>query len=160
MPLSCERGDLFATPGLCGLAHGCNVAGAMGAGIALAFRARWPAMFAEYQARCADGRFRLGEVFTWREAGVTVFNLGTQPHWRAHAELPAIASAVRAMLAEAETASLPEIALPRIGAGLGGLSWPVVLDVLGPLAQASRVRVRLCDEYIPGAPLGPLLETA
>ena len=29
-------------------------------GIAIEFKRRWPAMFDEYAARCADGRFGLG----------------------------------------------------------------------------------------------------
>jgi hypothetical protein len=36
------KGDLFRDASLGGLAHGCNCAGAMGKGIALEFRARFP----------------------------------------------------------------------------------------------------------------------
>jgi hypothetical protein len=59
----------------------------MGKGIAVEFKARFPRMYSEYKQRCADGRFRLGDVFTWHEAGMTVFNLGTQKTWRSKAEL-------------------------------------------------------------------------
>lgn len=45
MPVSFESGDIFATTELRGFAHGCNCAGAMGKGIAVAFKQRWPAMY-------------------------------------------------------------------------------------------------------------------
>ena len=54
----------------------------MGAGIAVRFKSQWPAMYAEYRRRCADGRFAPGEGFAWEEGGVTVFNLATERHWR------------------------------------------------------------------------------
>lgn len=156
MALRFERGDLFATPGLAALAHGCNCAGSMGAGIALEFGRRWPAMYAAYTERCSQKRFRLGDVFTWREGGQVVFNLATQPHWRSHAELHAIAASVGAMLAEACALGLTEVAMPRIGSGLGGLAWEDVLGVIAPSAQASPVLLRICDEFSPGVALAPL----
>lgn len=153
MPLSLHRGDLFATPELTALAHGCNCAGAMGAGIALAFKARWPDMYHDYVTRCADGRFNLGDVFIWRAGGVTIFNLATQPHWRAAAQLPAIASSVAAMLGEAQALGLDHIAMPRIGAGLGGLDWADVLGAITPLAAAGAIDLRVADVFAAGEPL-------
>jgi O-acetyl-ADP-ribose deacetylase (regulator of RNase III) len=82
MPTVFVKGDLFRQEGLRALAHGCNCAGAMGKGIAVEFRSRFPKMYAEYKQRCADGAFTPGEVFTWTEQGLTVFNLGTQKTWR------------------------------------------------------------------------------
>ena len=156
MPLILARGDLFATPGLVAFGHGCNCAGAMGKGIAVAFRARWPEMYAAYKARCRDGRFGLGDVFLWEEDGVLIFNLGTQKSWRSRAELPAIRRAVAEMLRLAEARGLAEIALPRIGAGLGGLDWAEVCGLLEELAAESPVRLLVCEDHVEGEPLRPL----
>lgn len=46
-------GDLFAAPPQTLLIHACNALGSWGGGIALAFRARYPAAFAVYRAHCA-----------------------------------------------------------------------------------------------------------
>ncbi|MDJ0944585.1 MAG: macro domain-containing protein [Kiloniellales bacterium] len=156
MPLIPSRGDLFATPGLQGLGHGCNCAGSMGKGIAVAFRERWPEMYAAYKERCRDGRFGLGDVFLWEEDGVCVFNLGTQKSWRSRAELPAIRRAVAETLRLAEARGLAEVALPRIGAGLGGLDWDEVRSLLEELTAESPVRLLVCEDHVPGAPLRPL----
>ena len=57
VPTEFTKGDLFAADGVHAYAQGCNCAGTMDAGVAVAFKKRWPRMFEEYQARCADGRF-------------------------------------------------------------------------------------------------------
>ena len=128
----------------------------MGKGIAVAFRERWPEMYAAYKARCREGRFGLGDVFLWEQDGVCVFNLGTQKSWRSRAKLSAIRSAVAEMLRLAEARGLAEIGLPRIGAGFGGLDWVEVRPLLEELAAESPVRLLVCEEHVPGEPLRPL----
>ena len=125
------KGDLFCHENLRVLAHGCNCAGAMGKGIAVEFRSRFPLMYEEYKKRCVEGRFRLGDVFYWEEAGWVVFNLGTQKTWRVKADLSSIDASVRAMAGLAERKGLARIGLPRIGAGLGGLHWGGCLQFVG-----------------------------
>jgi O-acetyl-ADP-ribose deacetylase (regulator of RNase III) len=91
MPTRFVKGDLFQTRDLDALAHGCNCAGAMGKGIAVEFRKRFPEMYAEYKARCARRSFALGDVFAWRQGDITIFNLGTQRTWRTRADLTGVA---------------------------------------------------------------------
>lgn len=141
MPIEHRVGDLFAQPDLKALAHGCNCAGAMGAGIAVQFKKRWPAMYEEYKRRCADGRFAPGDVFVWEAGSTTVFNLGTEKHWRTGATLDFIERSVKALVTECEARGVPAVGLPRIGAGYGGLSWPDVELVLQRASAGSSVRL-------------------
>src|SRR5689334_7473499 len=141
------RGDLLATVGLHALAHGCNCAGAMGRGIAVAFRDRYPEMYKEYRRRCALGQFKLGDVFEWRDEGVTIYNLGTQKTWRTKADLDAIKRALAAMLAPAEQAGVKRVGLPRIGAGLGGLEWKDVRSALQAVGSETTVEFVVFEEY-------------
>jgi O-acetyl-ADP-ribose deacetylase (regulator of RNase III) len=137
MPVEHRTDDLFDQPDLSALAHGCNCAGAMGAGIAVRFKSRWPAMYAEYRRRCADGRFAPGEVFAWEEGGVTVFNLATERHWRTGATLELIERAAVNLVASCEARGLAAVGMPRIGAVYGRLRWP---DVEAVLQRASADR--------------------
>ena len=134
MSIEERTGDLFAQPDLTALAHGCNCAGAMGKGIAVPFKQRWPRMYEEYRARCGDKRFRVGEVFVWQEGGMTVFNLGTEEHWRTGARIEHIERAVGAMARQAAALGVTRVGMPRIGAGLGGLAWA---DVRAALERAT-----------------------
>ena len=147
MPTEFVRGDLFHHAGLEALAHGCNCTGAMGKGIALEFRSRFPVMYQEYRRRCRDGAFQLGDVFTWDQASPIVFNLGTQRSWRTNAELPAIRCAVARMVLEAEKYGISTVGLPRIGAGLGGLRWNDVRRVLDEVGSGTDVRLVVFEEF-------------
>jgi len=133
-------GDLFELD-LPAIGHGCNCAGAMGAGIAGEFKRRFPRMYREYWRRCQVGRFPLGDVFVWPDDRVVVYNLATQPLPRPPAVLDAIDTSVRAALDDARRRGLSRLGLPRIGAGLGGLAWPDVAAVLAAAAEASPVEL-------------------
>jgi O-acetyl-ADP-ribose deacetylase (regulator of RNase III) len=145
------KGDLFATEGLRAYAHGCNCAGAMGAGIAIEFKRRWPRMFEEYEARCKDGRFGLGDVFPWSEGETTVYNLGTQAHWRKKAQLPALGKSLRKMVELAEHSGIARIGLPRIGAGLGGLDWMRVKRILTDVGAETKVTLMVFEQFVRSA---------
>jgi O-acetyl-ADP-ribose deacetylase (regulator of RNase III) len=135
MPIQFVSGDLFANRFRAhALAHGCNCQGSMGAGVATGFRDRYPEMFAEYRRRCKakPREFNLGEVFLWKAEGQPrVFNLGTQErYWRGRASYGAIETALNGMREQADREGIPSIAIPRIGAGHGGLSWRKVRAVI------------------------------
>ncbi len=152
MPTLFTKGDLFNEAGISAFAHGCDCAGGMSAGVAVAFKKRWPRMFDEYAVRCQDGRFKLGDVFVWNEGKETVYNLAIQEHWKTKAKYPALVTALEKMLPLAEAAGIETIALPRIGAGLGGLDFPRVKRILTDLSKASRVTLMVFDQYVRKAP--------
>ena len=131
MPIRYVSGDLFANRYRAeAFAHGCNCQGSMGAGIAVGFRERYPAMYAEYHRRCkADPReFNLGDCWLWVDTRRPhVFNLGTQERvWRGRASYEAIEQALGRMRRAADAAGIRSVAVPRIGVGYGGLSWKKV----------------------------------
>lgn len=129
MPLTERTGDLFEADEPA-LAHGCNCAGAMGRGIAVEFRRRWPDMYDRYRDVCRNGDFRPGDVFTWSAPDKVIFNLGTQRTWRAKATLEAVQASVATMIVDAREIGISAIAMPRIAAGLGGLAWEDVRSTL------------------------------
>jgi ADP-ribose 1''-phosphate phosphatase len=56
-------GDLFAAPQGSILVHACNTVGSWGAGIALAFRSKYPKAFQQYAAHCKDNDDLIGSCF-------------------------------------------------------------------------------------------------
>ncbi|MDD6209892.1 MAG: macro domain-containing protein [Bacteroidales bacterium] len=125
-----EYGDIFNLESVNSYAHGCNCAGAMGKGIALQFRNRFPKMYCEYKELCKNGDFNLGDIFVYNYGNGYVFNLGTQKSWKSKAEISAIEQSLKKMLLYAQGKSIKQIALPKIGAGLGGLEWDEVKEVM------------------------------
>ena len=148
--ISFVSGDLLAASDLDAIAHGCNCGGVMGAGIAVPIRERWPAMFTEYRRRCRTGEFDLGDVFAWRGRDLVVFNLGTQKRHGSVALLGAIETAVTTMVAMAPELGVRRIGVPRIGAGLGKLSWASVRAILEQVGASTPVELVVFDRYVAG----------
>jgi len=156
MPIEFIRGDLFVNRfGAAALAHGCNCEGSMGAGIAVGFKERYPAMFAEYRRRCkvTPPEFTLGSVFLWQEDGQpAVFNLATQEKgWHGRATYPAIETALTTMRQLADAEGMATLAMPRIGAGYGGLSWKKVRAIVEQVFADWAGVLYVYEEYDPDA---------
>jgi O-acetyl-ADP-ribose deacetylase (regulator of RNase III) len=156
MPVEYIKGDLFANAHAAqALAHGCNCQGSMGAGVAVGFRERYPAMFVEYRRRCkAEPRqFNPGDAWLWQEDGrPAVFNLATQEHyWRGRATYEAVEAALAAMCHQVEAKAITSIAMPRVGAGLGGLSWNKVRAIVDRVFAGWAGTLYVYEEYVPAA---------
>ncbi|MER6025357.1 macro domain-containing protein [Streptomyces sp. NPDC001851] len=142
MTLVHREGDLFSAQDAEALAHGCNCAGAMGRGIAVEFKNRWPDMYATYRRKCQDGEFPVGACFPWKTPqGLVIYNLGTQRHWRAPARLPDVVNAVEAMCTHAVSHGISRIAMPRIASGLGRLTWAEVEKAITPAVESKELTV-------------------
>jgi O-acetyl-ADP-ribose deacetylase (regulator of RNase III) len=154
MPIHSITGDLFVNRfGVQALAQGCNCQGSMGAGIAVGFKERYPAMFEEYHRRCKakPREFNVGDVFLWREDGKpAVFNLGTQEnYWHSRATYEGIEQCLVNMRQAADNTQIHSIALPRIGAGYGGLSWKKVRAIIEHVFADWPGDLYIYDEYAP-----------
>lgn len=125
-----EKGDIFAIKGVYSYAHGCNCAGAMGKGIALQFKKKFPEMYLIYKEMCKEGKFNPGEVYDYDYGEGHVYNLGTQKTWKTPAKMEYIRESLSKMLEIASLNKIETIALPAIGAGLGGLEWNDVKELM------------------------------
>jgi O-acetyl-ADP-ribose deacetylase (regulator of RNase III) len=155
MTIQYVTGDLFLNRhNAQALAHGCNCKGAMGAGVARGFRERYPDMYEEYRLRCRaePPQFNLGDSFFWKASNKPwVFNLATQEDYRhCRASCGAIEKALREMKRQADEEGIGSIAMPRIGAGYGGLSWENVRPVIEKVFDNWPGTLYVYGEYVPG----------
>ena len=136
--LTLRQGDLFFSRAQA-VAHGVNIKGFMGAGVAKEFRIRYPVMYSEYKALCVSDGLPAGGVFPWRDAesGRWVYNIASQDEPGPHARLEWVESGVREMIAHATDMGVGTIAMPRIGCGIGGLRWSDVERVVSQVAAES-----------------------
>lgn len=130
-------GDLFDSEAQT-LVNAVNCAGVMGKGIALAFKRRFPAMFADYAERCKEGRVRLGEPYLYRDESLPwVLNFPTKDHWRSASKLEAIVAGLSCLEAHYHEWGVTSLAVPALGCGAGQLEWnvvsPILCDMLGKL---------------------------
>lgn len=143
-PVSIEdrTGDLFAQTDLRAIAQGVNAQGVMGSGIAPIFRKHWPLMYAEYRHLCQTDQLAVGDLHAWQTVkGNWIYNLVSQHYTGKDARLNAIEASLTKALAHAVDHEVPSIGIPRIGAGIGGLTWPDVRAVLHRVAADHPVRL-------------------
>jgi O-acetyl-ADP-ribose deacetylase (regulator of RNase III) len=148
MPTTFVRGDIFATEGIAAYAHGCNCSGHMDSGVAAAFKKRWPGMFEEYEKRCADKRFQLGDVLAWSDGSHTIYSLAIQQHWKTKSKLAAFTRALDKTIALATGVGITSIGLPRIGAGVGGLDWTRVRKILAEAGESTPISIVVFEQFV------------
>ena len=134
-----------------------NCVGVMGKGVAAEFKKRYPKMFADYSARCAAKKVKLGEPYLYRDVlGTEVINFPTKDHWRSPSRLADIEHGLNYFAQHYADWGITSIALPPLGCGNGGLEWSEV----GPLIYDKLHRLPISIEvYAPyGTPKHELTE--
>lgn len=107
-----------------------NCVGIMGRGIALQFKEKFPANFKAYAAACERGEVQPGHMFVFPTEWVTgpkyIINFPTKRHWRGKSRIEDIETGLAALRSEIQRRGIRSIAIPPLGAGLGGLNWKQV----------------------------------
>jgi len=124
-------GDLLDAPEPV-IAHGVNTLGKFGAGVAAQVAARWPEAREAYLRKFRHEGWALGEVQMVPVPGKLLVNLATQAsigRTGRHVDYDAVRTCFSRLFVEVEGLGLG-VALPRIGAGLGGGEWAAIEDLL------------------------------
>lgn len=106
-----------------------NCVGVMGKGLALQFKEHYPLNFEHYKAACQQNRVRIGHLFVHDTRGSTpryVVNFPTKLHWRDPSHPLFIQQGLMALHDWLLSYGVKSIAIPKLGCGLGQLSWPEV----------------------------------
>jgi O-acetyl-ADP-ribose deacetylase (regulator of RNase III) len=128
-----KKSDLFSED-VEALVNAVNCVGIMGRGIALQFKQAWPNNFIAYAAACRRNTVRPGSMFIFETGSHAnpryIINFPTKRHWRDPSRIEDIDAGLAALVGEIQKRNIRSIAMPAIGAGLGGLSWAVVRGLI------------------------------
>ena len=107
-----------------------NCVGIMGRGIALQFKEKFPANFKAYAEACEHEEVQPGRMFVFATERMTgpkfIVNFPTKRHWRGKSRIEDVELGLVALREEIEKRHIRSIAIPPLGAGLGGLDWKQV----------------------------------
>lgn len=107
-----------------------NCVGVMGRGIALQFKNAFPENFKAYAQACKRGDVQPGRMFVFETGQLTppryIINFPTKRHWRGKSRIEDIEAGLRALVEVIRSRAIRSIAIPPLGAGLGGLAWEEV----------------------------------
>lgn len=112
-----------------------NCVGVMGAGVALAFKKKYPEMFKEYVRQCKEKEIAPGKPTVWKQGdmfsrGVEIINFPTKNHWRNPSEYEYIEDGLIWLSNYLKSKEGVTITLPALGCGHGGLDWERVKQLI------------------------------
>jgi O-acetyl-ADP-ribose deacetylase (regulator of RNase III) len=134
------QGDLFES-GAQALVNATNTQGIMGAGIALAFKRRFPDYYEFYFRRCAESLERVGEATAFWDTNddgdpVALISLHSMDDM-SPARMEYIEDGLTALCDLLPSLGVESVAIPALGCGIGGLQWEHVKEkienILGTL---------------------------
>lgn len=120
-----RNGDIFKADAEA-IVNTVNCVGIMGRGIALQFKKAYPGNFREYEAACKAGEVQPGRMFVHETGKFTprfIVNFPTKRHWKGKSRIEDIETGLLALAGEIKARAIKSVAIPPLGAGLGGLDW-------------------------------------
>lgn len=110
-----------------------NCKGIMGKGLALEFKKRYPMNFILYKDICDQGKLKPGYIYWTRDitTNTIIINFATKDHWKDYSRSEWIDSGcmkLRQYLIDNPN-DIKDIAIPKLGCGLGGLDWSYVRNI-------------------------------
>jgi O-acetyl-ADP-ribose deacetylase (regulator of RNase III) len=124
-----RTGDIFRTDADA-IVNTVNCVGIMGRGIALQFKNAYPANFKAYKAACDAEQVQPGRMFVFETGKFVprfIINFPTKRHWKGKSRIEDIEVGLAALADEIKVRKIKSIAIPPLGAGLGGLDWDDIL---------------------------------
>lgn len=104
-----------------------NCVGVMGRGIALQFKKSYPDNFKAYELACKRNEVITGKMFVFELNRLVnpkyIINFPTKRHWRGASRIEDIEAGLVDLVDEIVKRNISSIAIPPLGAGLGGLDW-------------------------------------
>lgn len=129
-----------------------NCVGVMGAGVALAFKKRFPEMFDDYVRKCRSGTIRPGSPSVWIQKDmiskeIEIINLPTKDHWKKPSEYQYIDDGLKWLSIYLENKSGKVVTLPALGCGHGGLDWGRVRAMISDRLHNSPAHIYVFEPH-------------
>lgn len=129
MPIIFTAGDLFDSQADA-IVVTTNCVGAMGKGIALTCKQRYPEIYNFYRKACSEGVYKPGAVHVFDAYTPNVILVATKNHWRNRSEFVWVRDCADGLAHHLTKYPEHSIAIPPLGCGNGGLNWDVVRELL------------------------------
>lgn len=125
------KGNIFTTQCQT-LVNTVNCVGVMGAGIALEFKYRYPAMFEKYVSHCKANLIEIGKLWIYDipNSENKVLNFPTKRDWKFPSKYEYLEKGLKRFLETYKEKKITSIAFPMLGALNGGLDPEKVRDLM------------------------------
>lgn len=111
-----------------------NCVGVMGKGLALQFRQAYPENYKKYKSACDKKEVEIGKMYITEYSDILgrkyIINFPTKKHWKGNSKYEYIDSGLSDLADNIKALNIKSIAIPPLGAGLGGLEWESVKQMI------------------------------
>lgn len=128
-----------------------NCVGFMGAGLALEFRLRYPALYEKYKEDCKNNIIRVGKMNYYQDNEVKAINFPTKIDFKDPSKIEWIASGLDDLIATYKAHGVTSIAIPKLGAKNGGLDWEEVKKLIIHKTSTMPITVYICEDSNPAS---------
>lgn len=118
-------GNIFNTKAMA-IVNTVNCVGAMGKGIALDFKLRFPEMFKEYQRICFQHLLRPGQILPYKKTSPIILNFAIKDDWKDPSRVEWIEETLQKFVTNYKSLGITSIAFPWMGAMNGGLPLEII----------------------------------
>lgn len=129
-----------------------NCVGFMGGGLALEFKLRYPKMYDEYKKNVENNNVKIGKLTYHQEKDIKIINFPTKDNFRDPSKIEYIEKGLNNFIKTYQKNNIKSIAFPKLGAGLGGLNWKTVRNLIIRKLKDLPIKVYICEDTLP--PIG------
>ena len=144
-----KKGNIFNSKAQA-LVNPVNCVGVMGAGLAKQFKERYPDNYLAYELACANKAVNTGRMFVFRpeEGPKYIINFPTKRHWKSKSKIEYIDNGLYDLTRIIRSHNITSIAIPALGAGLGGLEWESVENkIVNILSSCDNIMIEIYAPY-------------
>lgn len=129
-----------------------NCLGVMGAGLAKQFREKYPHMFLAYKSVCDKGHLQIGDLFVYNTdlaAPKLIINMPTKIHWKYPSKMLYVEEGLWALRIYIQNNNVLSVSIPKIGTGLGKLSWAdvkILIELM--LSDLQHVEINIYENTV------------
>lgn len=136
MTITFKNGNLF-NEDADAIVNTVNCVGVMGKGVALEFKKRWPKNYVAYREQCEANALEPGKLYIHDNRDLLdstgpnyLINFPTKKHWRSKSKIEYIEKGLETLCHTLPQYNIKRVAMPPLGCGNGGLSWPLVKQLI------------------------------
>jgi len=142
------RGDFFAAKVDVRI-NTVNCKGAMGTGLALEFKKRYPEMYLAYRDICIAGDLAPGVLHVWKTDTEWVVNFPTKRHWHEPSRYEDVELGLVALRDYLTELGAVKVALPALGCRNGGLDWTRVSAMIRKALEGLEATIFVFEPDMP-----------
>lgn len=118
-------GNIFNTKAMA-VVNTVNCVGAMGKGIALDFKLRYPEMFKDYQRICFQHILKPGQILPYRKSSPIILNFAIKDDWKDPSRIEWVEETLQKFVANYRAMGITSVAFPWMGAMNGGIPVEII----------------------------------